>query len=198
MNQLSNRQRIIVFFVGFFLGCAVLSVLHQQRRAAREADGERNVSGVPGVVRFYADLGVPLEGPFVLEEGEPQRVVGGGFRRVVLIGSRDHSERYRVEELFTGTLGSTALLESWRVSDPDHVWARLAEGADRTSLVADAAEKGYIFLRFDREANAYYVRLPIAGVDAVGRAEEFLVGLDGVETVDPVVLDQSDNFPSLN
>lgn len=197
MNQLSNKQRIIVFFIGFFLGCAVLSVLHEQRRAAREVDQEVLASGVPGVIRFYADMGVPLEGPFVLEAGEPRRLDGGNFVRVVIIGSRDQTERFRIEEIFSGQLGTSAQLLHWRVSDPDHVWARLGPNADRTSLVADAADKGYVFLRFDRDKQAYFVGLPDGGTNAVEQAIEELERLEGIDVVEAMVLDQSDKFPSL-
>lgn len=196
MNQLSNRQRLTVYFIGFFLGCVVLSFWHEQRRSAKEEKGDSD-SAVPGIISYYADMGIPLEGPFVLATGRSRNLDDGTFLRVVIIGSRDQNERFRVEEIYSGELGSTARLLHWRASDPDHVWVRLKDGADRTSVVGAASESGYNFIRYDRGQQAFLVRITGDDPEAVSRGIDTLLKLDGVGDVTAMILDQSENFPSV-
>ena len=189
MQQLTNRNRILVFFIGFFFGCVVLSFIHSNKRAASEERQAKRIEGLPGVVQFYANIGAPLDGPFVLEENEPEPADANGLqRRVLWIGSKDRLEIVRIEEWIEGSIGEGAILREWQASRPDALWLWLKPGEDETAIVQWINSNDMLVERRDRETNAYLVSFAAGDVDTVDRHLQLLAEKEGVERVSPVVI----------
>jgi hypothetical protein len=139
--SLSTPQRFGAYFIGFGIGCVLVSIYFSVRglpHAPEPPPPGVIRREVPGALAQWMLSGMPIEGDFVLSHDDNRTTGGanaGRFTRALVVPGLDPGAFIRIEE--QSLVKDYDQVVDWKFMFADHVRAQLQPGVD-TRVLADA------------------------------------------------------------
>jgi len=198
MRTLSTRDRVIVFGVGFLIGCCVVTyiLLKKQKGAVTYKEpatvAEIEAAVVPKIFQAYQERRVPMESKFIrLERIYP--VDDDMYQRAIILKGERAGQLVRVVETVQRGHGEFAdTVQAWRIMAANRVRVQLRLDKTSADLAREIKSSGYGVIARGAAANELIVSLPQSRPESVPAAIDFLVAItDLVESAQPDYLDET-------
>lgn len=186
MSGMTHRDRLLVYGIGFALGCVVLMILGGFKQRARDQRAETPAAVAPYIENINRDP-APLQGRYLVQERQPQDP-GETFVRELLFESREPGQWVWLKEhtrRYGGWRGDLVERREWYRADV--LLVTLHPGISTATLTEALRPHGYRLQRPTGNAREYLLEVGPPDLDSVPRALAHLHTLpDLVETAHPL------------
>jgi len=168
---MTTKQRVATFCFGIAMGCVVATLIlgrHGLPKAPERPDEGVIRREVPGAVTQWMQMGVPIEGDFILSESIGAASADGQILRWIVVPGLDPGAYIRVEEKSPST--DLRRVTGWKFMFADRVHAQLQPDADTRALSAALAAHGWHYLGGKSPGNWVTVQLDDHKADTVTAA----------------------------
>ncbi len=161
--SMPTRQRLIVFSVGFAMGCVIVAIVLRHRGlphrpVAPDPGVERRI--VPGVLSEWTKSGKPVEGDFVVSEAPGPLAPDGSRTRAVVVPGLDPGSFIRIEEEWApGPPSAMPTVRAWKFMFADRVKVKLLQNTDTKAMAEALKPFGWHFSGRGATDNEVFIAL---------------------------------------
>lgn len=177
------KNRSIVFGVGFFIGCCIVSYVMLKKQRVREeyrepeTIAEMEALVVPQIFQAYAERRVPMESRFIRSD-QIDAVDKNTYRRALILQGEREGQLLRIVETVQRGHGEFAdTVQAWRIMAADRVRIELSDGQHAPVLAQQMKADGYHFLKRGRNAQEFVVSLPHGRLESLPEAIAYFLAI---------------------